>query len=183
MRIFVKDIKNFGGFDSTSRNEYQITLCTQNDKNISREFVFTYLDYGNNAEYEPYIYPRFNYDILEDADFEMALNEFIDRSVYNNEVGIWYEYDPIDLKMVPTNVYLLAYCPIEIDFEQALKTAINILKPNYVTIITKGYGAELFNIKIAPLKGLNANEYGSDLYLYEVNKNGKGKYISCGDFK
>ena len=75
-----------------------------------------------------------------------------------------------------------AYCPIELKHEAVLAYVLPLLEDGYTIVVLKRYTGELHHRK-TPITGKNdANTYGSDLYLFRIDTDGKDQYLSCGSF-
>ena len=82
------------------------------------------------------------------------------------------------------NMRYLAFNPIEIDLNEAM---------NFVDCLSKFDLLDLPVIKLIkhdnriivkhwPYHGPKANSYGDDLWLYQIDKDGKTKFLSSGSF-
>lgn len=76
-----------------------------------------------------------------------------------------------------------AYCPVLREKDECFQVAKDLLKDNQVVIVTHGIGPERLHIKILPFTSEDADNYGHDLYLYEVDDKNELKYLDCGSFE
>lgn len=187
MRFYVKSVKNLGGDCDTkaSQSKHEIELVTQTESNANGQMILTYYDHGNNAEYESRFEPKFNYDSLLDDDFSCALHEFLDDFIYDfemDQIGTCdvYEYNWDRLTIVQVKSQYFTYCPVTTPQHEALEACEGHLKAGHVVVVSKL--GDKVKTKVVPFRGTNANSYGSDLLMYQIEKDGSIKEISCGNF-
>jgi len=152
----------------TSQSQYEITLSFDGDI-----ISLVFLDCGNNAEYQSKIDAIIRdfdgIDMLEILD--QMQSDLIEGNVFTvSERG--------DVELLK-NEYL-AFNPIELSYNEALKASQGYTDKGLVVVVSKGYGSEEHNVRVVPFRDNRANSYGPDLYLYQIGD--KPKHLDCGGF-
>ena len=75
-----------------------------------------------------------------------------------------------------------AYCPILVHHDEAAKYVKSHLKTNFVIIVLKDFKGNLYHREMPVSKRNKADDYGFDLYLYQVDASHTEKYLDCGGF-
>lgn len=180
LTITILSIESNGSDRGTSQTEYRIRMV----RGTSTPFSVSFLDSGNNAEYESSLDVISNgaaYLLNFNNDFETALHEYFDANAYDLKAGDFLVYDAETCEFRKSNaVGFVAFCPIEIVKTTAITVAKAQLQPNEVTLVNKGTNGLILGN--AGFVGPRANAYGYDLYLYQIDADGNEIYLDCGDF-
>lgn len=162
--------------ECTPNTQTQYRLKVRLLKPGYREDKFvSFVDSGNNAEYPAELT---NDGTLSDSTSDLIWDA-LDTHTIDIEVGAVFELNEETGKTSLIDTQFLAYCPIHLDYSDALDAAQGYLKAGQVAIVSKGYGNEQHNVRIVPFRGNKSDSYGHDLYLFDVN--GK-KLLSSGNF-
>lgn len=74
-----------------------------------------------------------------------------------------------------------AYCPMNIKHNVALEYAKTYSQADRVIVIYSACNGRLYHIGTTFTKPI-ANNYGFDLYLYQLDESNNETYVDCGSF-
>ena len=166
------EIKNMGATAFTSQTEYHIK-ATYGDVTS----LFSFLDSGNNAEYESSIDELIGTE-FNDTDPDEILT-ILDTYQSDMIEGQMFQFDTGTLDPSILNDSYYAFCPVTLDHAEVKALIDANCKKGYVLVIDRGYGNETYNTRLLPYNGNVANNYGYDLLLYSSDH----KLLGSGDFR
>jgi hypothetical protein len=166
------EVKNMGATAYTSQTEYHIK-ATYGDVTS----LFSFLDSGNNAEYESSIEPILGTEFSDnDLDEILAILDTYQSDIVEDQM-FQYDTSTMDVSILDDSYY--AFCPVILDHPEARSIAQEYSKKGYVLIIDMGVGHEKYSTRLLPYCGNTANNYGYDLLLY----NSEHQLLGNGDFR
>ncbi len=175
LTVTILDVENIVSDRGTTQAEYRIKMI----RGTSNPFTVSYVDSGNNAEYESHletISSGAGYLLNFNDNFETALHEYLDSYAYDLKSGAFLVYSSEKCEFKAFSGAFVAFCPIGLTVSNAFSLARPHLKSGHVAVVSN---RDVNNILF---RGPKANSYGYDLYLYHIDADNNETYLDCGNF-